>query len=135
MLKIAGIPLRKAVETRKRSGRDAKKAQTKPVRYLLERVDFESITGNENTNVPLQRTIARFASLLYRLSIESVKQTRKVINLTRWLKWLTVGLLVLTFGLLAFTVHVEQNAKRNRQRDAEKQLSQTKPEIQITVPY
>ena len=128
MLEIAGMTLRKAVETRKRSRRDAKKAQTKAIRYLLERVDFESITGNEKTNVPLQRTIARFAALLYRLSIEATKQTRWIIGLT----WV---LLILTAALLAYTIHVEQDAKRNRHRDEAKQLSQSKPKIQLIVPY
>ena len=84
---------------------------------------------------PIIDAIGSFAELLTLLYLKAEEQTTKVINLTRWLKWLTVGLFLLTAALLAFTIHVEQDAKRNRQHDEAKQLSQTKPEIQLTVPY
>ena len=106
----------------------ADEAETKPIRQLVEDIHYESITGDEKTTVPLVRTTARFACLLYRLSIESEKQTRKVVRLTRWLIVLTIALVLLTTGLLGFTIYLAQNAYLNRQRSKTVQHHEPEPD-------
>ena len=113
------------------SKRDADEAESLPLKELLEKIHHESITGDPETGVPLARTTARFASLLYRLSIEAEKQTTKVVRLTRWLKWLTVGLLFLT-AALTFYAYLQSQ----RDNEAEhRQPHQNVEHHQSTVPY
>jgi hypothetical protein len=109
--------------------RDADESETLPIKELLEKIHYESITGDPQTVVPLTRTTARVASLLYRLSIEGEKQTAKVVRLTRWLKWLTVGLLFLTAALTVY-------AYLQSQRDSETDHRRTHQHLEDrTVPY
>lgn len=48
----------------------------------------------------MARSVARFGTLLCKLSMETEKQTNSIISLTRWLVVLTVMLLLLTAALL-----------------------------------
>ena len=63
--------------------------------HLVADIHAESVTASPET-APLARSIARFGTLLCKLSIEADKQTKRIVCLTIWLVVLTVVLTVFT---------------------------------------
>ena len=80
-------------DKRKRIESEIKEALSYNFEHLVADIHAESVTASPET-APLSRSIARFGTLLCNLSVETDKQTKRIICLTIWLVVLTV---VLTF--------------------------------------
>ena len=82
-------------ESRNRLKKEVKEALSSDFEDLVTDIHAESITSSPEV-APLARSIARFGTLLCKLSLETDKQTRRIIGLTIWLVILTIVLTVLT---------------------------------------
>jgi hypothetical protein len=122
----------------------------KTIPHLLTDIHEESVSGDEKTGVPLQRELARFASLLGVLANQAAAQSEqaakqsetnlamqsKVLRLTNRLFWVTIVLAVIALGQIIIACLQNNPTKitgsEGDQKDTH-QAQQTQPTLQPPV--
>lgn len=101
---------------------EAEEDLRKPIAQLLTDVHHESLISTDvrSREFSLGRTMARFASLLSRLSIDAEESTRRIIRLT----W---GLVVLTITLIFLTAFLCFNEFRKGESTHDQHSDTAKP--------
>jgi hypothetical protein len=99
----------------------------KELEALLTDVHQESLQYKDYSALAINKTLARFASLLGALYLRAEIQTQRIVQLTK-------ALVYLTFALLLFTAYLSYNAYLNDQRATQAREDRTEKQKPRATP-